>query len=135
MIQKLSEVLERVRELSEKATKGPWDFHTHVENLAVIKCSTGAVADVSRWDTGAQYPSENIPNAELIAEYRSICPRLASALEICLKAFAAIDDLKQLPDVHDDLSALAFASRLALCQSAKNEALNEIDRIVVGGEA
>ena len=56
-------------------------------------------------------------------------PKVCEALKICMQAFDDIDELKQLAGVHDNLTALAFASRLALCQIAKDGALQKLSKL------
>lgn len=83
----VKKVIERVKELDEKATDAPWfrwysGVHTAIPDPRDFACDDPRMLEVSRHADHLPYDSpEGIANAALIAEYRKLAPQLAIALE------------------------------------------------------
>lgn len=95
----IQSLIARVRELDEKATKGPWG----------LACP---FADENSWG----YAIKSLKDANLIAEYRTAAPILAEALEIALEFIERIE----MFGPHD---ALAKTTGLASPEQFASEAI------------
>lgn len=141
---KITDYLAKCLELSERATKGPWSY-SDIESVAggqvfnVNPNEPGGGCSICNidWDNEDPMPIHRMRteieadfNGSFIAFSRAALPKVCEALRLCMKAFDDIDEQKQLAGVHDNLTALAFASRLALCQIAKDEALQKLSKLL-----
>lgn len=102
-------VLERVRELDEKATGGPWHYGT------VSKSRINIAADFPKeweWVDGLagnqrhiaqieRFGDEDQANAELVIESRTLMPLLAQALMVAVEEIERIKRKNVIVDVPD----------------------------------
>ena len=106
MSDKDNELIERALELDNSADKGPWIYKTFVKGVSydvgrelpqLPECE-GMTSDLPLMLHAIAKDKED--NAKLIAEYRTLCPQLATRLREVLEENAKLKE-KYSPTYHD----------------------------------
>jgi hypothetical protein len=88
-----AEILRELKELSERATPGPWTRDNPMlgedEGIWILAPDKddylNSIASVRRGCLEAGPESQNLPDAEFIAESRTALPKLIAALELAIE--------------------------------------------------
>jgi hypothetical protein len=78
----VNKAIERCLELDEKAIRAPWQWGEDVWDDCIVSVdSDDGVTEIIKTDSRIYPPKKS--EADLIIEYRTLCPRLAKSAEGC----------------------------------------------------
>jgi hypothetical protein len=96
----VNKAIERVLELDEKAIDAPWQWGEDVWDDCIVSVdSDDGVTEIIKKTDSRVYPPKK-PEADLIIEYRALCPALARALKIAIGCFQTLTHSDD-PDTKD----------------------------------